>query len=358
MFKNILVAVLLLAPVLAYGGSPSTDLSVQIVPAASTKPPPPLPPPSSNGIACDVGPNYTSSIPAAAQAAGYTHCAANYDFTNAAYSNMATWLDCKGASPYQWSFAYGNCAHVFMATDGGSQVLDLEWQPSDYGQYTSTSIQTTGPNNDGNPADFVFSTPAGKYIEVTARMSSASASVCPNPCILSDAWAWQGGGAGIEWDFIEIYGPTSNVGTSGGGFGGWNGISANHSGLWNVGHLSGYDPTVYHTYGVRAATDGAGPTGTQSIAWCLYLDGTMINQQSGGSTYQCASGGWSPANTAIDRDALILTVGPQGSSANYTGNADFYVQSFRVWECPGYATGECNVLTSEVTNGGALLGSP
>jgi hypothetical protein len=71
MFKKALLAALL-APVLAYGGSPSTDLSVQIVPAAS-------PPPPSKGIACAIGPNYNSSIPAAAQAAGFTTCAANYD---------------------------------------------------------------------------------------------------------------------------------------------------------------------------------------------------------------------------------------------------------------------------------------
>jgi hypothetical protein len=355
MFKKVLLAgALLLAPVLAYGASPSTDLSVQIVPAA---PPSPTPPPPSSGIACDIGPNYTGSIPAAAQAAGFTHCAANYDFTNVAYANPATWLDCQGASRPQWTFAYGNCSHIFMTTDGGIQVLDLEWPPSDYGQYTSTSIQTSNPSNQTDIANALFSIPTGKYIEVVSRVTSESesTSTCSSNCILADAWSWMGNGnTGIEWDFIELYGPTSNVGTSGMGYGG-DGMNAYHSGLWNAGHLPGYDPTVYHTYGIRVATDGVG---NGNLATCLYFDGNLIDQTQGGSTYQCANGNWTPASTQPGRNFLILTVGPQGGGPNYGANADFYVQSFRVWECPGYATGECNSTTAQVTNGGALLRSP
>src|ERR1700761_1982291 len=88
MFKKILLAALL-APVLAYGGSPSTDLSVQIVPAASPPPPPPT--------------NLTP--PAPAQAAGFTTLAANYDFTGQTsdgvhpanwYQTITNWLTCVG----------------------------------------------------------------------------------------------------------------------------------------------------------------------------------------------------------------------------------------------------------------------
>lgn len=359
MLKKIFLVGALLAPVLAYAGSPSTELSVQIVPAASPTPSPSPTPPPSNGIACDIGPNYTGSIPAAAQAAGFTHCAANYDFTNAAYSNPATWLDCKGASNPQWTLPYGNCGHIFMTSDGGTQVLDLEWTPSDYGTSTSTSIQTSGAGNDSNISHALLSVPAGKYIEVVARSSAVSESVCSSGCILNDAWTWPGNGnAGIEWDFIEMYGPSGNTVTSGMGFGGWNGISSSHSGLWNVGHVSGYDPTIYHTYGVRVATDGVN---NGNIAACIYLDGSLIDQRQGGSTYQCANGSWSPASTQPGRNFLVLTVGPQGTAPNYTGNADYYVQSYRVWECPSYTPtgpGECNNTTAQVTNGGALMGPP
>ena len=73
MQRTLLFAAVLLAPNLAY----SADLSVQAVPA------------SSDGIACDIGPNYTGAVPAAALAAGFTHCAANYDFSNSFYATRS-----------------------------------------------------------------------------------------------------------------------------------------------------------------------------------------------------------------------------------------------------------------------------
>ena len=152
MFKKVLLAgALLLAPVLAYGASPSTDLSVQIVPAASPTPP-------SNGIACDIGPNYIGSIPAPAQAVGYTHCAANYDFTSSTtfnngaggsgynFSNISTWLYCNGSGggtasnptgPLWYVIDTGNgvqapCSDMSIINDGGSNSLLLTFTPTDF----------------------------------------------------------------------------------------------------------------------------------------------------------------------------------------------------------------------------------
>src|SRR5262245_55180275 len=103
MIGKLSCAALLVLPSFAYGQKPSADLSIQIVPP---------------GIACDIGPNYSGPIPAAAQTAGYTHCAANYDFTSATnfscsvqgcgtgvsynMSNIATWLGGCGASAPLW----------------------------------------------------------------------------------------------------------------------------------------------------------------------------------------------------------------------------------------------------------------
>ena len=80
------ISALLLLPGLGYAGNPSAPFSDQVVPAD---------PPSS--VACGYGPNYSGSIPAPAQAAGFNTCAVNLDFGSAALSNPATYIDCMGA---------------------------------------------------------------------------------------------------------------------------------------------------------------------------------------------------------------------------------------------------------------------
>jgi hypothetical protein len=74
MKRKLFFAAMLLAPSLAYGA----DLTVQVVPAASSP-----------------------AAPAGAQAAGFTTLAANYDFTQPLPSN---WLGCSpwDGQPHQW----------------------------------------------------------------------------------------------------------------------------------------------------------------------------------------------------------------------------------------------------------------
>ena len=125
MIKELFFAVVLLAPTLAYSGNPSGDLSVEVVPA------------SSNGIACDIGPNYTGSIPAAAQAVGFTHCAANYDFSNSFYATRSNWLDCAGAAnPQWWNLSYATTTpapcgryNIIADTAFGTNVLQSIYEP-------------------------------------------------------------------------------------------------------------------------------------------------------------------------------------------------------------------------------------
>ena len=350
MFKKVLLAgALLLAPVLAYGASPSTDLSVQIVPAAS-----PISPPS-NGIACDIGPNYMGSIPAAAQAAGFTHCAANYDFTNSAYSNTATWLDCAGASFPQWTF-YGDnpsvpCSRVFMTSDGGVQVLDIQYNPSTDGGTGSTngtnSIQTSGSNNNSDISQALFTVPTGKYVEFVVRTDAnlQNNNGCSDGCEMNDFWTWGGNGNPnfIEWDFLEEY---SNTNGNGGIWHPWGGGNAGISGLAEPGQQGGYDPTQYHTYGFRIANDTSG-----DVAVCNYLDGTQLSN----GTPPCATGNYAPV--PLGREFLVLSSGPN-SASNYAVTGNYYVKSVRVWECPGGASGECYSSSAQVTNNGALTGPP
>jgi hypothetical protein len=350
MFKKVLLAGALLAPVLAYGASPSTDLSVQIVPAASPTPTPsPSPPSPSGGIACAIGPNYTGSVPTAAQAAGFTTCAANYDFTSPAYSNIATWLDCKGASTPQWAFAYGNCAHINMITDGGTQVLDLQWQPSDYGTFTSTGIQTGDPNNSSDLSQAILTLPTGKYIEVVSRTPAATENnACNSGCFYGATWSWGGNGNPnfIEWDFIEYY--YNGVNSDGAQLHPTDGASGYIDAIGEYHNVSGYDPTQYNTFGIRTVTDTNG-----DLIMCTYLNGSLIN---GGGTYPCGSGTYSPI--PVGRNFLVMDMGPQGSNPNYLTTGDYYVQRVTVWECAGWATGECYNSSSQVTNGGALTHAP
>jgi hypothetical protein len=220
MLKNIFLAgALLLAPVLAYGGSPSTELSVQIVPAASPTPPPPSPtPPPSNGIACDIGPNYTGTIPAGAQAAGFTHCAANYDFTTSSnftyngntynFSNLSTWLDCAGASNPLWFHTGYNspatpCSDISIVNDGGTQVLHIVWTPADAQSGSQVSgIQLANANNTQYQTF-----PVGTYVEGLFRSTAASqyALSISNPIIGFNMWSPQPCCGFVEWDIDESY---------------------------------------------------------------------------------------------------------------------------------------------------------
>lgn len=315
-------------------------------------------PTGGSGVACTFGPN-APSVPSAAQAAGFTTCVANYDFTNTAsftnnghtyqWSNMGTWLDCDGASNPLWTFAYGNCSHVNIISDGGTQTLDVQWQPSDYGTYTSTAIQTGGPGNDSNISNAILSVPTGKYVEVVSRITqSTQSSACNSGCTYAGIWSWGGNGNPnfIEWDFIEYY--YNGVNSDGAQLHPTDGASASVDAIGEPHNVSGYNPTQYNTFGIRTASDTSG-----DLAMCTYLNGTLIN---GGGAHPCGTGSYSPV--PVGRNFLVMTVGPQGSAPNFLANADVYVQRETVWSCSGWATGECYNSSTQVANGGVLTNAP
>jgi hypothetical protein len=331
MFKKVLLAGALLAPVLAYGASPSTDLSVQIVPAIS--PTSPSPPTSSNGIACAVGPNYTGSVPAGASAAGFTTCAANFDFTQSFFATMSNWLDCAGASsPMWWLNSSGqDCSDFIMTTDQGVQVLDFHLpQGQTLGSDGFLALNTATSNY----STASLTIPQGKYYEVTFRVLSATATGGPGGNIIADAWSWCCAGGGtppfVEYDFIEMY--SSNPGQDGAGTGPWNGGGWSWNGsLSQVGNQPGYNPAVYNTYGIRVTTDGNG-----KYAECTYLNNNFVGCQT------------ATALPSAEEAHNFLSLWGSPVGASVTG--DTYWQSIRVWECSGWATGECN--------GTVLSGSP
>lgn len=335
LLKHVLLAAALLAPALAYSASPGTNLSVQIVPAATptpppspTPPPPPPPSPPPTGL----------TPPPGAQAAGFTTLEANYDFTGqttAFYQTLSNWLDCAGASsPQFWTVANPvPCSAFSIINDGGTQVLDIQFQPSFGSQLGAgaSSIDGTNTVNSNPPNPSYITYPLGMYYEVSMRLPQSTINACPGgTCLLADAWAWFGPNGGrTEWDFIEFY---SN-GAAGPACHTWDGSTC--SGPPSVGY-PGF--TSYHTYGVLITSDGTNENA------CTYLDNSLV-----GCGGEVATG--TPAD-ATQRNYLRLDVGPQSTSGFGgvwpTSNMDAYIQWVRVWGCPGWQTGSC--ISSSVYN--------
>jgi hypothetical protein len=128
--------------------------------------------PPGYAIQCDYGPPYTGAIPANATQAGFTHCAANYDFTYTgswtdsmgthqwcagslpcSLANMSSWLSCTGnglAPPTLWYLTSGtpcDTNHVQIAVDPstGTQTWCKHICPATIRRgYTSISLITMG----------------------------------------------------------------------------------------------------------------------------------------------------------------------------------------------------------------------
>ena len=336
MFKNVFLAVALLAPAVAYGGTPSTDLSVQIVPSTSMTPPPPSPTPSP--------PPTDPTPPAAAQAAGFTTLAANYDFTGQTsdgvhpanwYQTLSNWLDCAGASNPVWQNVGINqttsCEYRII-NDNGTAVLDMGFTTTDFSNgFAETQMQQC--DSGGSNCSVTF--PQGKYVEIVSRVTPGTSSAYPANgfgVIYDDPlWSWPSAATGgQEWDFVEMY----SGGTVGGQTACCGGTPANSI-------ISGYNPNAYNTYGFLYTSDG-----TSDSAACIYTNGQAVN---GGGSSACNNFGNIGSGDFNARNFLLSTLGPQGTSNGApANNMDLYIQRIRVWECAGWASGQCNgtVFTS------------
>ncbi len=335
MKKDLFFAVVVLAPTLAYSANPSADLSVQVVP------------PSSNGIACDIGPNYTGSIPAAAQAVGFTHCSANYDFSNSFYATRSNWLDCAGAaSPQWWNLSYATttpapCAryNIIADTAFGTNVLQSIYEPGDWGPYpaeTSTEIDTTNSPSPtpGTSPGFFFATQfyvdVAEYVTPSTQNNTYTGTNCGTVGqLMGGTWTWAAPSA-VETDFMEFYAGLNKCTNGGNTYdhtGG--GTLAAGSVGGQTGQQGGYDPTIPHTYGTLQTASGT------TYTRCNYMDGVRLGSGCLSNTFG------SGAPTA--KSWLKITMGPESSSAGTQPlvNEDLRVQRITVWECAGYQTGHC-----------------
>lgn len=396
MIKKLFLTAVLLAPALAYGGNPSVDLSIQIVPAAAP------------------------SVPAAAQAAGFTTLAANYDFTQTLPSN---WLGCvpDDGQTHQWyQQGQGNpppcdVAQVYDAV-AGSNVLDIPFKAS-YGSTYFQNIQTSS-------TDYTRATTfPNAYWEIVYRTQTSPSVPAPAYEVNGGVttlfeWFFPGNSSpsGVEQDTVEewLFYPSSPTD----GLLDWNTGASNSAQVFSGRRT--FDPTQYHTWAARITSDGT------TIAQCSYLDGTQIgcgkiNYSTGSeatqrhyatifagigcnfgqpnygcvnrpitSVYNCSGsicvtvsgvtpGTNFPNDGSGNLAANITGVGgvsgangafnivPNGSdwkllgttfSGSYTGGGtfnpytqlDMYVKSVRVWSCADWATTMCD--------GTVLTGSP
>lgn len=360
MIKKLLFTAALLSPGIAYAQNPSADLSVQVVPAGS------------GPIACDIGPAYTGSIPRVAQAAGFTKCAANYDFAQPFFSNTTTWFQCpdngsslannaSSTALLYWQHTGGGpdgpCSDINMITDGGSQVLDLTFTPTDFdNQVGGGYINVVSRSGYNNPNSAGFHFPNGSFIEAVDRITAASYTsvAADNGALLGGPWEYGNNSQNqciIEFDWQELYKNQQNN----------NGGSIEHcpgnfkAQFWEPSGQNiqaGYDATTYNTYGHLATQDNNG-----NLSVCLYLNGTPL------SPTPCATNTFvnGPSDAAVNtQNSVILWAGAQnpnqgcGGTPNCirpTGNVDVLYKQVTVWTCPDYKT---------TTNGcaGTLITSP
>jgi hypothetical protein len=299
------------------------------------------------GIACDVGPRFTGTIPAPATSAGFTHCAANYDFSNAAYADPTTWLDCKGAtSPQWWNLSYATtnpapCARYNIVADAafGTNAFQSLYLPSDWGPYpaeTSTEIDTTNSPSPtpGTSPGFFFATQfyvdVAEYVTASTQNSTYSGTSCgSSPSLLGGAWTWAFPEK-IETDFMEFY-PGLNSCTNGGNTfdHDTNAIISPGSVGAQPGTQGGYNATIPHTYGTLQTANGT------TFTRCNYMDGVQLGSGCASATFATAA--------ITSKSWLKITIGPEVNSAGSQPavTEDLRVQRITVWECPGYKTGNC-----------------
>lgn len=300
---------------------------------------------SSGGtIACDIGPPYTGSIPVPAQNAGFTHCVANWDFTQTQswtdtvgthqWSNLSSWLDCAGAGSNTILYAVQNttCSDISIVTNdpslSGTQVLKAIYTPSD----TNGATYLWSDSNFGYPNSPGLRTHEGFYTDEVWRATSDSFNTCASGhanCSQYIYWFFQINAScnpncsDLEVDVNEVFG-----GPSGLSFAAAHSVSPNTE-LIDFGTISGYDRTQYNTVGMlTTVTNGGSP----NYEACAVLNNVSRNS--------CGTG--SISQTAISTTTLeyyVNQVGPycSGSGCSPTSNVTQYTQRATIWSCAGYS---------------------
>jgi hypothetical protein len=346
------------------GQTPSTSFTDNVVSSGS------------DPIACDIGPPYTGAVPAAAAQAGFTHCAANYDFTQTQqwtdqagthqWSNISSWLDCTGKST-NTSYLYWNngtvpcnTAHQNIISDGGTQVLSLTYSSADAssGNYLNeieTGIFSGPPPGVVAPAGMAF--PNEFYAEQVIRITTTN--TCSDSCIMFD---WSSSGylnAGLpcvlssDLDEVASGGGETYSSTVNTAFSGWGLNTCTHQGEYDFGPgvpSASPSPTTsgYTTYGVLMTLDDV-----TTAALCNYSASGAVGGLPASAFRGCTT--WQPSSNPLAFNNRLLFYTESGPySAGQGGNVwtassfSTYIQRQTIWVCPNptpngstWQTGQC-----------------
>jgi hypothetical protein len=324
--------------------------------------------PGSDPITCDIGPSYTGSIPAAAAQAGFTHCAANYDFSQTQqwtdsvgthqWSNLSTWLSCtKSRSAPALFTNVGSAAcdsnHVTVTTDSGVQVVVFNVLQSD-AQAGLTQIYAVVGN--GQNGDVNDPWRPEYYVEFTVKISNLSPCSGGAFCGLWDASVFSYAPnnqcfVGTDMEFDE-----GGTGATGIGMAPWN--------LQPCGQSNGTGACC------ASPTPATITTGIQT--WGGLMTGDNVNTfaacnyQQNGNVYGLPASTWlscftdnpdactvsdstecpGPPYTNLPFQTPMVTYiapGANGSSreSSYVGPLTVELYRYTIWECAGYVSGPC-----------------
>ena len=346
MIKGLFFLAVLLAPYLAYGGS--TNLSANAVPAS---------PVGSS--------NCPTTLPPAAQRAGFTTLAYCLDGANPANATLSNWVNCAGnAQPNSkiWSHTDGYCdrQHIFQDVDPttGKTVLHFRQLPSDTITCAPGGCRDIGLDTAAAPpyGQYSFSSPSDAYYEIRMRTTPVLNPRGGNPVPSFFRWtdschtitpACNNGGdlgqAPIEVDVFEIW--QSNQGSA--QTTDWS--SGNHGFfLYPARDIGKYVPNwsvdQQHSYGVLVTTNG-----TYLQQFCGYVDNTLIPENnSSGFTFNCGHFDYRAGHSYSGTDERShlnqryyltwWTGGNSDGSGKNIGASDAYVEYIAVWACPAWQT--------------------
>jgi hypothetical protein len=367
-------------PILAWCTTLIPLLASSLALALTTSAPQEIPPPGTTtppgATPCDIGPPYTGSIPAAAAQAGFTHCAANYDFTQTQsftdsvgthqWSNLSSWLSCSGSTsaPYLWRYLGSvvcDTTHQNITTDSGVQVFTMTFSlADDQAGYHDNYLQNVASfaSDPANPMPEQF------YSEMVTRQVSPNGncntycqvfdystftSVSGNPCFI-----------GKDQEFDD------NANATGVGLAPFNyspacGDSFGNGGGGPTTNNDGPIHTTYGTFGNLVTADNVSGWGACDYWAAGAVSGLpksafgscLTNFNGLGSLNNGVFSISPPANNTAfhGRMYTYINVGQKGNvgTGHWTSTIyTVYIQRFTIWECAGWATGAC-ITTPVIT---------
>jgi hypothetical protein len=327
MIKKLFVTAVLLVPGFAYGGNPSADLSVQVVPARTG---------TCGTIMGQAGTD--------AAAAGFTTVALCNDFTTAIPNSVGTglpsgWLNCNGDTidtNAVWNKSASQivpCAAIQQVTDPtyGNLTLDIDFNSSyvqsGLGWPGSMAELITVPAIDSSTNSNPAHSFSNAYYEITYRLQPVPGQFTGGTQGFWQFFCCNTGDTFVDNEIFEDWSTWSQNRDF--GFNYWtNGVGSTGADVHNI---PATDPTTYHTVAGMVTSNAT------AFSQCSYFDGVR---------HQCATGTYQAGQSGAQRRNLIIW---NGTSCSYDptitscvgsfSDVHMYIESIKVVTCPAEPTG-------------------